>query len=301
MALPVSEPAMSLTTPEPDHAAADLSAAGAEVGPPSRAETPKVSQAAVTPVRRIYIVEEHPVVIRGLMKLFSEEPRWQICGTTSNYGTALEEIEGTQPDLVIADLNLKGRSGLDLVRKLRRLRPRPRTLIFSTSDECLYAFRALRAGASGYVMKIESRETVLMAVRQILEGRTYLSPGLIAQRAAAEKLSPFSTIAERLQHLTNRELDVLRLIGQGQTTREVAQLLGLSIKTIGSHRANIMAKLGLTTASQLVQHAIEFGAQEPCSDILPPAPARGPRKKPNANLIQVLPDNEDYFVEETTG
>lgn len=218
---------------------------------------------------RIFLVDDHPLVIKGLDKLIRGQP-WTVCGTATDDLQALRQISCLQPDLAIVGLDLNGHSGLELIRKLRSRRFRLRTLVFSRHDECLYAGRALRAGASGYVMKHEPTEVLAGAIREVLSGGTFLSARLKMSSARSScPPGPFVPLRERLQRLTNRELHVFRLIGLGKSTLEIARLLGVSIKTVGSHRSNMMAKLGIDNASLLVRQAIGLNHEHFSSDLAP--------------------------------
>ena len=160
------------------------------------------------------------------------------------------------------NLDLNGHSGLELVRELQGEKPKPLALVFSMHDERLYASRALRAGASGYVMKQEPTETLSLAIRQVLEGGTYLSQRLEQRSPRALTPRREGALQDRLESLTNRELHIFRLIGQGKRSQEIAALLAVSVKTIGSHRSNMMTKLNLENSSQLVQHAIALNREQ---------------------------------------
>lgn len=194
--------------------------------------------------------------------MIHEQPDWQVCGSANEYVRALKQIKSLKPDLIILNLDLSGRSGLELVRELQRQIPKARALVFSMQDERLYASRAIRAGASGYVMKQEPPETIAAAIRHVLDGGIYLSRHLEQQRPSRGLRGQGSgEVQDRLETLTNRELHIFRLIGQGRRSQEIARLLSVSVKTIGSHRSNMMAKLCLENASQLVQQAIELNRE----------------------------------------
>jgi len=197
-------------------------------------------------------------VSRALAELINHEKDLEVCGIAQDYASALQKTDTLNPDLVLLDITLQGRGGLELLKDVKAQHPKQLVLILSMHDESLYASRAIRAGASGYVMKQEATENVLTAIRHVLEGRIHLSERMerrIMQRFAQG--GPASTL-DPLEVLTDRELEIFRLIGQGKGTRDIAHFLCLSGKTIESHRSHIKDKLGLKTASELVQQAIQM-------------------------------------------
>jgi DNA-binding NarL/FixJ family response regulator len=206
--------------------------------------------------RRILLVEDHPIVSLGISELINYEPDLVVAGLANERLAAMQALEALKPDLVILDLSLKERSGLEVLKEIITRSPKQRVLILSLHDESIYAARALRAGACGYVMKEEATETLLRAIRKVLDGGVYLSPAMEARmmQPAAER----EPALDALQTLTDRELEVLRLIGEGKTTRDIAHLLYLSLKTVESHRTNLKHKLDLPSATLLVQYAVEL-------------------------------------------
>ena len=208
--------------------------------------------------KAILIVDDHPVLRRGLAGLIESEPDLAVCGEAANCGAALDAIQETEPDLVIVDLALGGRNGLDLVKDMQRHHPKIPALVLSMHDEAVYAERSLRAGARGYITKQQLDETVLVAIRRLLDGETYMSDKL--QQRLAAKFVAGRTLAtdSPLDALSNRELQVFRLIGQGRSTRQIAETLSLSIKTIESHREHIKQKLVLESSAELAQRATQW-------------------------------------------
>lgn len=206
----------------------------------------------------ILIVDDHPMLRRGLTSLIESEPDLLVCGEAASCQAGLQAILESKPDLVIVDLGLEGSDGLDLIKDMKAQHPRTPALVLSMHDESLYAERAFRAGARGYVTKQQLDDTVLIAIRRLLNGEMYMSEKLGA-RFAQEFLS-----GRRLQKdsalavLSDRELQVFRLIGQGQSTRDIAQSLHLSIKTIESHREHIKNKLKLESGGELLRHATHW-------------------------------------------
>ena len=207
---------------------------------------------------RILLVDDHPIVRQGLALLIDREPDLSVCGEADGAHSAFHAIEALKPDIVILDISLSGPDGLDVLKEIRMKSGSLPVLILSMHDETIYAERAMRAGANGYIMKQEATEKVLVAIRRILLGEVYLSDRLTnamlqqyVRGASPVKSSP-------LVNLTDRELEVFRLIGEGHGTRQIADELHLSVKTIESYQAHIKEKLALRNARELVQHAIEW-------------------------------------------
>jgi DNA-binding NarL/FixJ family response regulator len=209
--------------------------------------------------RRILLVDDHPVTRDGLARLINHEVDLEVCGTAGTAAGATQEVEQQKPDLVIIDVSLgRGASGLELIKDLASRHRRLKMLALSTHDEALYAERALRAGAKGYVMKQEPTEHVMEAVRKILNGEVHLSKKMSDRllHKMTQRHSP-PTISD-IETLSDRELEVYRLLGQGRGTRQIAGELHLSISTVETHRAHIKEKLDLTSTTELVRHAVEW-------------------------------------------
>ncbi len=210
----------------------------------------------------IFIVDDHPIVRQGLALLINREPDLAVCGDAEEARSALRRIEEMKPDLVIVDISLNGPDGLDLLKNIRAGHPNLPVLILSMLDELLYAERALRAGASGYIMKQEATERVLVAIRRILVGEIYVSDRManrmLHRFVGGSQQGPRSPIAD----LTDRELEVFRLIGEGHGTRQIAEELHISVKTVESYQAHIKEKLLLKNARELVQRAIQWMVAE---------------------------------------
>jgi DNA-binding NarL/FixJ family response regulator len=207
---------------------------------------------------RILLVDDHPIVRQGLAEMIDQERDLQVCGTAEDVHKALELLEKMRPDLVIADISLKGSNGIELLKNIKVRFPRTLVLVLSMHDESLYAVRALRAGAAGYIMKQEATEKVLTAIRQVLSGEIYLSERMEKKMMHQLVGGRIARTGSPIEDLSDRELEVFGLIGQGHGTRQIAEELHLSIKTIESHRAHIKEKLNLRNATELVQHAIQW-------------------------------------------
>jgi len=217
------------------------------------------TQRAIQPRKaRILIVDDHPIVRQGLVQMLGHEPDMEACGEAESAAEALKAIAAATPDAAIVDLSLKDSSGLELLKDIRVRYPRLPVLVLSVYDESMYAERALRAGARGYMMKEEAAEKVVTAIRRILAGQIYLSEAMASRLLHVlvdgrpdAGLSP----AERL---SDRELEVFQLIGQGFGNTEIARRLHLSPRTVETYRGHIKEKLNLSGATELLQHAIQW-------------------------------------------
>jgi DNA-binding NarL/FixJ family response regulator len=212
--------------------------------------------------KTVFVVDDHPIVRQGLALLINRESDLTVCGEAEEMHAALSAIPLAKPDILIVDISLNGPDGLELLKNIRITSPRLPVLILSMHDESIYAERALRAGANGYIMKQEATEKVLVALRRILSGEIYVSSrianSMLQHYVHGASPSPQSSISE----LTDRELEVFRLIGEGHGTRQIAEVLHLSVKTVESYQAHIKEKLSLRSARELVQHAVEWNVRE---------------------------------------
>ena len=207
-------------------------------------------------VTSVMIVDDHPIVRRGLAQVIESEQDLCVCGEAEEPEQAMEVARKQEPDVAVVDIGLARGDGLELVRELRNRLPTVKALVLSLHDEAIYAERALRAGARGYIMKEAGGEEVIKAIRRVMDGEFYLS-----ERMNARFLNRFASGgpaagAKPVDALTDRELQVFRLIGRGRGTRDVADELGLSVKTIETYRERIKRKLGLRNAVELVQRAV---------------------------------------------
>jgi DNA-binding NarL/FixJ family response regulator len=202
---------------------------------------------------RILIVDDHPMMREGLRTLISREHDLAVCGEAETAGQALDAVANLKPDLVLADISLPGRNGVELIKDIRALQPAVLILVISMHDESLYAERVLRAGARGYIMKQESGPTMIQAIRQVLAGRIYLSGKMSAR--ILENLTGKHAKASPIERLSDREFEVFQLIGRGKSTVQIAEELHLSTKTVEAHRARVKEKLDLQTMTELISFA----------------------------------------------
>ena len=207
---------------------------------------------------KIFIVEDHPLMRESLARLFNLESDLEVCGYAGTAHEALRKLPGLKPDIVIVDITLPDGNGLDLIKDMKRRSIQARALVLSMHDESLYAERALRAGAKGYIMKHEVSEEVLKAIHRILKGEIYLSEKMGARML--HKIAGSKSVKDVLstETLSDRELQVFQLIGQGRGTREIAGELCVSVKTVETYRAHIKLKMNLKNAHELTQHAVHW-------------------------------------------
>jgi DNA-binding NarL/FixJ family response regulator len=210
----------------------------------------------MTAKARILIVDDHPLVREGLAARLTSRPELTICGEADSVDAALALLDSTEPDLVIVDLSLRSGHGLDLIKKIRLRRPSAGILVVSAYDESLFAARALRAGALGYVNKQEVQDRVLDGVAMVLRGERYVSAKLTQQLLSNAIEAKHRDMG--IQGLSDRELEIFELIGLGKSTRNIAEQLHLSVHTIETHRENIRAKLSLQNGAELVRSAVQW-------------------------------------------
>lgn len=211
---------------------------------------------------RILLVEDHAVVRFGISQLINRQADMVVCGEEEDASHAMMAIEKLKPDLVIADISLKDSSGLELMRNIKATHPRLPVLVVSVHDESVYAEIAFRAGALGYLMKGEALEKVLVAIRRVFGGAVYVSDAMAAKLLQKQVRGQADAQASPVSLLSDRELEVFQLLGQWKTTRQIAQELHLSIKTIEYYREQVKRKLNLTSAAELTQHATAWVQRE---------------------------------------
>jgi len=212
--------------------------------------------------RTVFVIDDHPIVRDGLTQLINREPDLTVCGTAEDIYEALKAMQTLKPDIALADISLKGADGIELIKNLKIRMPALPVLVLSIHDESIYAPRALRAGARGFIMKQEATENVLLALRRVLSGEIYLSKRMANKMLQQFVGAPGTAQKFSIDRLSDRELEVFRLIGQGHGTRRIAEELRLSVKTVESYREHIKEKMTLSDASELVQHAIQWLQRE---------------------------------------
>lgn len=206
---------------------------------------------------RILIVDDHPVVREGISQIIDAEPGLHVCAKAEDAQEAIDKIKVSLPDVAIVDISLKGVNGIELVRDLKSRYPHLRILVFSMHDEAVYAERALRAGALGYIMKQEETGLLMKAIRTVHRNELFVSDA-VKNKILKSFAHAGSTHRTPIESLSDRELEVFQMIGHGKGTREIAEKLHLSVKTIESHRTNIKRKLKLRTAMELSRYAFEW-------------------------------------------
>ena len=207
---------------------------------------------------RVLVVDDHPIVRRGFAQLIDHEPDISVCGEAEDLSEAAKALESMKPDLVIVDIVLKNANGLELLKGLPSLAPDTKALVVSMHDEQIYAERVLRAGARGYVMKQEADEIIVTAIRRVLEGGIYVSDQVNERILMNFAQNQAQTEASPVEQLTDRELEVFELIGQGVATRQIGERLNISVKTVETYRARIKDKLHLDSGAELVQTSVEW-------------------------------------------
>ena len=215
--------------------------------------------------KTVLVVDDHPLMRQGLALLINQQQDMQVCGEAEEAQAAMQAIAHLRPDIMILDISLSGPDGIELLKNIRATDPDLPVLVLSMHDEAIYAERALRARANGYIMKQEATEKVLVAVRRILSGEVYLS-----ERMSNKMLQQYiggapNMIQSRIASLSDRELEVFRRIGEGRATREIAEELHLSVKTVETYQAHIKDKLALRSGRELIQHAIQWKINEKTS------------------------------------
>jgi len=214
--------------------------------------------AGVQRKRRILIVDDHPLVRAGIAALIGNEPDLMVCGETAVFSEALQLARGTEPDLAIVDLSLADGSGLELVKRLKGCEPDVQILVCSMHEESLFAQRVLNAGAMGYINKQEATSHVIEAIRRVLDGKVYLSERMTERVLYGLAGGGALGGAASIRNLTDRELEVLSLIGRGLVTSEIAEQLHLSVKTVETHREKIKKKLNLSSGGELTRYAVQW-------------------------------------------
>ncbi|HWX23059.1 MAG TPA: response regulator transcription factor [Candidatus Binatia bacterium] len=208
--------------------------------------------------RTVFLVDDHPLVREWLANLIHQQPDLTVCGEAESGPQALESIIARKPDIAIVDISLKDSSGIELIKNLKQCCPALAVLVLSMHEESHYAERALRAGAKGYIMKRETTSKVITAIRQVLEGKLWISDGIAAAMAAQFVEGKTLATQSPTQLLSDRELEVFELLGQGRGTRQIAEALHVSVKTVQAYCARIKEKLNLASATELLREAVRW-------------------------------------------
>ena len=208
--------------------------------------------------KRIVIVDDHPLFRKGLEEMIHSEGSFAVCGEAGNAAEAMEMVRKVDPEMVVVDLCLPGANGIELIKNIRAEFAKLPILVLSMHDESLYALRALRAGANGYVMKHEAMANVIEAIREVFNGRPYLSPAMAAQVITKFAHRQAEGEVDAVERLSDRELEILELIGKGHEVRQIARLLHLSPKTVETHRAHIKDKLDLKNSREVARFALQW-------------------------------------------
>jgi DNA-binding NarL/FixJ family response regulator len=207
---------------------------------------------------KILIVDDHPLMREGLASRIAPQADMEVCGEAASVDEALTQVKATNPDLVIVDIALADSNGIDLIKDVKARFPNIKMLVVSAYDESLYAERALRAGAHGYVNKQEVQEKVIDAIRAVLDGERYLSLSMTQKLVGQAIVGKDLTESDPIQRLSDRELEVFQLIGQGKTTGAIAEQLFLSVHTIDTHREKLRHKLGVKNGAELMRRAVQW-------------------------------------------
>jgi DNA-binding NarL/FixJ family response regulator len=226
----------------------------------SRAKASPSPASSAPPAQKkgILLVDDHSFMRAGLAQLIDRQPDMQVCGEAGDPAEAIQQLAKTKPDLVLTDLTMPGRSGLEFIKDLRAAHETTPVLVISMHDEAVYAERALRAGARGYIMKGAGGESLLIALRQVLRGGVYVSPQMSARILDSLSGGKPRGSSSPIEKLTDREFEIFQLIGQGKSTRDIAEQLHLSPKTVDVHRTHLKEKLELKDATSLIRHAVRW-------------------------------------------
>lgn len=213
-------------------------------------------------IKKIIIVDDHPMMRKGLSSTLETQPGYEISAQLERAEDAIDTIEKVKPDLIIVDISLPGMNGIELVKNLNFQYPDLKVLVVSRHEESLYAERALRAGAKGYVMKFESSDILLKAVRKVLSGGIYVSEEIGEKLLLSAMTGKSTNLESPVELLSDRELEVFELIGRGKSSKEIAEQLHLAVKTIETYRSRIKEKLDLKNSTELVFHAVKWVESE---------------------------------------
>lgn len=231
--------------------------------------TPTNDTESCMTTHRVLLVDDHPGFRRGIASVIADEAQFTVCGEASTAPGALDAMRRLKPDLVVVDISMPGTNGIELIKMMVAEQPHLNTLVLSMHDESVYALRALRAGAKGYIMKAESLECIVAGLHKVAAGEVYVSPKFndrlifkAIQVTTPESSSP-------IDKLSDRELEVMQLLGKGYGTREIAEQLHLSVKTVETHRGHIKEKLGFKESGDMVRFAIDWVTHQEGDEVLP--------------------------------
>jgi DNA-binding NarL/FixJ family response regulator len=213
------------------------------------------------PKRKVFLVDDHPLVREWLTALINQQPHLIVCGEAESAAQALAAIDAAKPDVAVVDLSLKDSSGIVLIKNIKQLYPNVAVLVLSMHDESLYAERALRAGARGYIMKRETTKKVVTAIRQVLEGKLCVSETIAASMAEKFVGGQPAVTESPVTLLSDRELEVFQFLGQGRETKQIAEDLHISLKTVQAYCDRIKEKLNLSSATELRREAVRWEEQ----------------------------------------
>ena len=211
---------------------------------------------------RILVVDDHPIFRMGMVELINQEDDLSVCAVAEDISSARQAFRTEKPDMAIIDISLAGENGLDLVKEISSESRNFPMLVLSMHEESVWAERAIRAGARGYVMKKEASESIISAIKDILRGKVHVSDAIMAHLLGKFQVNPSCQGAQTVDILTDRELEVYRLIGSGLSTREIAERMKLGVKTIGTYRDRIKQKLNLKSGAELTRQAVLWTEQE---------------------------------------
>lgn len=208
--------------------------------------------------KRILIVDDHPLICRGLAQIIDQEPGLRVCGDAGDINDAMKKVESLAPDLLVVDISLKSSSGIELIKAVKARYPRLPAIVYSMHEESVYAERALRAGAAGYLMKDRPAEELIAAIRKVLAGSMCFSDDVITKILGRIAESPSPQEGDPIARLTDRELEIFQLIGGEMKSAQIAKKLAISVKTVEAHREHIRKKLGIENSHELARHAREW-------------------------------------------
>lgn len=211
-----------------------------------------------TAKKRVFLVDDHPLVREWLTNLIRQQPDLDVCGEAERGPEAMEAILRLKPEIAVIDISLKDSSGIELIKDLKQTQPATAALVLSMHEEAHYAERALRAGAKGYIVKRETTRKVVAAIRQVLAGGIYISEELATSLAAQFLKGKRLPQQSPVEQLSDRELEVFQLLGQGRGTRQIAEVLKVSVKTVQAYCARIKDKLNLASATELLREAVRW-------------------------------------------